>query len=209
MYGGVGGWMPLTTRPRHLLHSTYYVVDLSFSFISIPNKAINQGTKGSIFFSWHNQVSFQNKWAMYLLRFPICLVESRWAFSFFAQKVIGHVGRIVDELSLLAGLSIVIQVHGIISTRGVIRKLGVMSKKQGRIHGHPSRVLVGTPLKTHRFLYQASNLHHRDHQFIEVVSLTCSGVGQENGQGRQAPICVRLKTVSNSLYNCFYSDLSF
>ena len=92
---------------------------------------------------------------------------------FFAQKVIGHVGRIVDELSLLAGLSIEIQVHGIISTRGAIRKLGVMSKKQGRIHVHPSRVLVGTPLKTHRFLYQASNLHHRDHQFIEVVSLSC------------------------------------
>ena len=26
-----------------------------------------------------------------------------------------------------------------------------------------------------------------------------SGVGPENGQGRQAPICVRLNTVSNSL----------
>ena len=28
-----------------------------------------------------------------------------------------------------------------------------------------------------------------------------SGVGQGNGQGRQAPICVRLSTVSNSLFN--------
>ena len=35
-----------------------------------------------------------------------------------------------------------------------------------------------------------------------------SGVGQENGQGRQAPICVRLNTVSDSLCNCFYSHNS-
>ena len=55
---------------------------------------------------------------------------------FFAQKVIGHVGRIVDELSLLAGLSIVIQALGIIIPRNVNKNLGVMSKKQGRIHGH-------------------------------------------------------------------------
>ena len=36
-----------------------------------------------------------------------------------------------------------------------------------------------------------------------------SGVGQENGQGCQAPICARLTTVSNSLCNSFYPYYSW
>ena len=32
-----------------------------------------------------------------------------------------------------------------------------------------------------------------------------SGVGQEHVQGRQAPICVQLSTVSDSLCKCFYA----